>query len=145
MEGATNVNEQVLKTRWSEAGTKLVGLAEAFPAERYDVKPTADVRSFAEQLRHVAFWNDWLGATLAGDQPDGSANELSASSFPDKPRIVQALRGSFQGVAQALDSGKANGTTAENALPILEHVAEHYGQLAVYCRMNGVVPPASRS
>ena len=138
------MNEQVLSARWSEAGAKFVALAEAFPAERYDLRPTEDVRSFAEQLRHVAFWNQWLSETLHGEQPDGSANELPAAELPGKPQILTALRGSFDGVARALESGSANGAAAETALPILEHVAEHYGQLAVYCRINGVIPPASR-
>lgn len=139
------MNARVLSARWSEAGAKLVDLAEAFPAERYDLRPGPEVRSFAEQLRHVAFWNQWLGATLGGGQPDGTANELPAAKYRAKPEIVQALRDSFQGVSHALASAGANGTSLETALPILEHVAEHYGQLAVYCRINGVVPPASRS
>lgn len=139
------MNEQVLSARWSEAGAKLVDLAEAFPAERYDDRPRPEVRSFADQLRHVAFWNQWLARTLEGGKPDGSANELPSSQFKAKPEVVQVLRASFQDVAQALTAGRANGSAAETAVPILEHVAEHYGQLAVYCRINGVVPPASRS
>ncbi len=136
------MNGRVLSARWSEAGTKLVGLAEAIPAEGYDVRPAEGVRSAAEQLRHVAFWNDWLGGTLRGEQPDGSANELEAVRYAHKPEIVAALRSSFQQVGDTLE--RMNGESLESALPILEHVAEHYGQLVIYCRLGGVVPPASR-
>ncbi len=143
-EQVLNTTAHVLSARWSAAGAKLVELAEAFPAERYDVKPRAEVRSFAEQLRHVAFWNEWLGETLRGGQPDGEANQLPASKFRTKPQIVAALRDSFQAVTRALEAGSANGATLETTLPILEHVGEHYGQMVLYCRLNSVVPPASR-
>ncbi len=137
------MNGRVLSTRWSEAGEKLVGLAEAVPAERYELRPAEGVRSCAEQLRHVAFWNDWLSETLRGSQPDGSVNELDPARYPGKPQILEALRESFQRVVGAVQPA-GDQAAAENILPMLEHVAEHYGQLVVYCRLGGVVPPASR-
>ena len=75
---------ELLKTRWSEIGDKLVALAEEFPAEQYTYRPTADTRSFAEQLRHVAFWNRYLLQTLRGEAADGEANEISAVEFATK-------------------------------------------------------------
>jgi uncharacterized damage-inducible protein DinB len=139
----------LLATRWSDIGNKLVGLAESLPEESYDYRPVPEVRSFADQLRHVAFWNDYLRDTLRGDEANGDANELSASEYPTKAEILPALRESLDGVlAELVDGGRNVDTSAEDerlnlAVSYIEHVGEHYGQLVVYTRLCGVVPPAS--
>ena len=137
----------VLVTRWTEIGDKIVKLAEEFPEDRYDARPVPDVRSFADQLRHVAFWNRYVQKTLRREEADGQANELPAASFPTKPKIVKVLRASFDEVANELRSmnGKANTTDADTMVSFIEHGGEHYGQLVMYTRLAGIVPPASRS
>jgi uncharacterized damage-inducible protein DinB len=143
--GAGAVSSEFVAGRWTAMGEKIVRLAEAFPAERFDARPTEGVRSFAEQLRHVAFWNDYLRKTLRGEPADGDANELPAAEHPSKDDIVRVLRRSFGAVADEIGrAGRDAAADAEAVLPFVEHNAEHYGQLAVYCRLGGVVPPASR-
>lgn len=143
--GGEAVASEFAAGRWTAMGEKIVHLAEAFPADRFDARPAGDVRSFAEQLRHVAFWNDYLAATLRGESPDGDANELPAAEFATRDAIIPALRRSFAAVVDAIRGGGRDGAAdAEAVLPYVEHNAEHYGQLVVYCRLNGVVPPASR-
>jgi hypothetical protein len=133
----------VLRTRWSEIGDKIVLLAEEFPAEHYEFRPAEGTRSFAEQLRHVAFWNDYVRESLAGKDPDGSANELPAGKFPSKKEILPALRRSFDGVSKAIS--KTNGDAPLDTLvSFIEHNGEHYGQMVLYSRMKHIVPPASR-
>jgi hypothetical protein len=131
----------VLIQRWSEMGEKIVTLAGEFPAGQYDERPTEAMRSFGEQLRHVAFWNDYAAESLAGGKPDGAANELPKAQFANRRQIVEALRGSFDRVATALAQGEPDPATA---VSFLEHNGEHYGQLVVYYRLRGLVPPASR-
>jgi hypothetical protein len=140
----------VLETRWNDVGDKLVALAESVPAESYDYRPLPEVRTFAEQLRHVAFWNDYLRDTLRGDVANGDANELSANEYPTKARILPALRDSFGGVRTELARGNPDSSASARkderlnlAVSYIDHVAEHYGQLVVYARLCGVVPPAS--
>ena len=136
----------VLVTRWSEIGDKMVKLAEAFPEDRYDVQPVADVRSFADQVRHVAFWNRYVLKTLRREEADGQPNELPRASYPTKAKLVKVLRATFDDVAKEFGAmnGKANTTDADTMISFIEHGGEHYGQLVVYARLNGVVPPASR-
>ena len=136
----------VLVTRWSEIGDKLIQLAEAFPEDRYDVQPVADVRSFADQLRHVAFWNRYVQKTLRREEADGQPNELPRASYPTKAKLVKVLRASFDDVAKEFCAmnGNANTADADTMISFIEHSGEHYGQLVVYARLNGVVPPASR-
>ena len=138
------VSKDVLTARWNDVAGKIVQLAEEFPAESYEFAPTPEVRTFATQLRHVAFWNQYLAATLRGESPDGSANELPAAEFAEKPRIVAALRDSFGTVAAAIEAGADADGRAENVVSYIQHNSEHYGQLVIYYRLNGLVPPASR-
>ncbi|HEU4586940.1 MAG TPA: DinB family protein [Gemmatimonadaceae bacterium] len=139
----------VLETRWSDIGDKLVALAESVPEESYDYRPVPEIRTFAEQLRHVAYWNDYLRDTLRGDDADGTANEISPADYPGKAEILPALRESFEGVRAEFSRGdgksgsSATGKRLDQAVSYIDHVAEHYGQLVVYARLSGVIPPAS--
>ena len=137
----------VLIARWSEIGDKVVALAEEFPEERYEFCPVPGVRSFADQLRHVAFWNAYVGKTLRREEADGDANELPRASYASKDAVVRALRGSFDEVGTELGGGAATPEMADlDALvSFIAHGGEHYGQLVVYYRLNGLVPPASRA
>ena len=137
----------VLVTRWSEIGDKMVKLAEEFPEDRYDAHPVADIRSFADQLRHVAFWNRYVQKTLRREEADGQANELSPTSYATKAKILKVLRSTFDDVGKELAgmNGSATKADADTMVSFIEHGGEHYGQLVVYARLAGVVPPASRA
>jgi len=133
----------VLRTRWSEVGEKMLTLAREFPEERYDLEPAEGMRSFGEQLRHVAFWNDYAGKALRGETPDGAANTLPRGGHASRAEVVTALARSFDTVGKALAEG-SKAPDLDTAVAFLEHSGEHYGQLVVYCRLHGIVPPASR-
>jgi uncharacterized damage-inducible protein DinB len=129
----------LLLARWSDIGDRLVAVAQEFPANKYEFRPTPDVRTFAEQVRHVAFWNEHLAAVLRGEKPDGSANTLAAEKYPTKSAVTGALRESVDAVKAELSKG--NGADADAVISFIEHSGEHYGQLVVYYRLNGLVPP----
>jgi uncharacterized damage-inducible protein DinB len=141
------VMRDMLVTRWSEIGDKMVKLAEEFPEDRYDARPVAEVRSFADQLRHVAFWNRYVQKTLRREEADGQANELPQTSYPTKAKILKVLRTTFDDVAKELGgmNGGATKGDADTMVSFIEHSGEHYGQLVMYARLAGVVPPASRA
>ena len=138
------MTRDILLARWNEVGDKIITMAEAFPETRYDTRPLPEVRSFAEQLRHVAFWNAYTGQMLRGEPADGEANELPRDAYPTKAEIVPALRETFDAVTHALASAAPDAAKADTVIGFIEHGGEHYGQLAVYYRLNGLVPPASR-
>lgn len=132
-----------LKTRWADMGEKMLKLAEEFPEDRYDARPADGVRTFADQLRHVAFWNLYVSDVLRHGEANGDANELARDAFPTKAKVVGAIRWSFDAVTEQLSNG--NGSTDLNqVVAFIEHNGEHYGQLVLYYRLNGLVPPASR-
>ena len=141
------MTRDMIVERWKEIEDKLVGLAEAVPADVYEFRPVPAARSFADQLRHVAFWNASARDTLRGETADGEANELPRDAYPHKAAVVGVLRATFADVRAEAANGDANvGARALGTLvSFLEHAGEHYGQLVVYARLCGVVPPASRA
>ncbi len=131
---------------WNDIGGKIVTMAEDFPENKYDYKPVADVRTFADVLRHVAFWNQYVAKAARGEKPDGKQNELPKTEFAAKAAIVSALKTSLAEAAAELKKQPASPDTKLIDLytAFIGHSGEHYGQLVVYYRLNSLVPPASR-
>lgn len=136
----------VLLGGWNDIGEKFVKLAEEFPEAKYEYKPVDTVRSFADVVRHVAFWNDYVTKTARGEKPDGRPNELPKAQYATKAAIVAALKASQAAGAAELKKAAASLEPRATGLwsSFISHTSEHYGQLVVYYRMNGLVPPASR-
>jgi uncharacterized damage-inducible protein DinB len=139
----------------------LISLADAMPAERYDFKPTVgafkDARTFAEQLKHVACGNIAFFNEIEKKAPPDHCETGGPNPAKTKAEIVAYLRQSFTyagGVlrtmttANALDpaGGPYGGQSTRLGLATLAvwHASDHYGQLVIYLRMNGIVPPASQ-
>ena len=145
---AQDLRNQLIR-QWNEMGTKTRELGDALPAASFDEAPAKGVRSAAEVFRHLAFWNGWLAAKLRGEEPDGAANELSKKAAPTRPKALAAFTDSVEEVVAELGErrngrGDLDADTAALCASMLGHSAEHYGQLVVYARLSGVVPPASR-
>jgi uncharacterized damage-inducible protein DinB len=132
--------------RWEQVCQKLAALAEEIPANKFGYKPLDGVRTVAEILRHAAFWNLYVADAVRGKKGNDSNNELSAQQFATKKQSIDALTSSASDVAKALREapGELRPETVETLVAFIEHNCEHYGQLAVYARMNKIVPPASR-
>jgi hypothetical protein len=145
---------------WSMVQRSFVSLAEAMPEDRYGFKPTdgafKDVRTFAEQVKHVAcanmgFFDEIEHKTpppncgTGGPEPARTKTELLAylkNSFAYGDKVIRATTPS-----NALDpvDGPYGGASTRLGIATLAvwHVSDHYGQLVVYARMNNIVPPAS--
>jgi hypothetical protein len=136
----------VLLKQWTDIGEKVVQLAEQFPEDKYDFRPVAGVRTFGDQVRHVAFWNGYVTKSARGEKADGKLNELPKAEYPNKSAVVKALKSSLAEATAELKNGPAapSPKLANLWVSFTEHSGEHYGQLVVYYRLNGIVPPASR-
>lgn len=151
-----------LDAQVTQAEIQVLSLAEVMPEDKYTFVPTAGsfkgVRTFAEQLKHIAANNcSFWGAAAHGACSSKIETSDGPAAVKSKAQIIALLRESF-----ALGHRAALALTADNAtddLPIedgghaprlflitsaLSHNYDHYGQLVVYLRMNGIVPPASR-
>lgn len=136
-----------LIAHWKQICEKITALADEMPDGQFNYKPTESVRTFEEILRHIAFWNYYVADSLRGKKPDEAANELPRQQYPTKADLIEVLRRSADAGAAALQERSAQLTpgVVEMVVMFIEHNSEHYGQLSVYARMNGIVPPASRS
>jgi uncharacterized damage-inducible protein DinB len=135
---------------------EFVDAAEAMPEDKFDFAPTSGefkgVRSFGAQVKHVAEANYFFFASDAFTDAADKIKSDAIEKLTTKADIVQALKDSFK-LAHALVDGMTadnafvtttHGTRAGMASFGLAHMMDHYGQLVVYLRMNGIVPPASR-
>jgi hypothetical protein len=159
-------NPQILNFILDFQEQRIIEAAEAMPAEKYQFVPTMGefkgVRTFAEQLKHIAADNYLLGAGILGENPPGDVkdDESGSASMETKPQIIAYLKSSFaymHRAAAAIDDANSpiptphispwpEGTATRLGVAIEDcvHTWDHYGQLVEYLRMNSIVPPASR-
>ena len=132
---------------------KFSRLAEAIPADKYNWRPTPEVRSFAEVLLHVSAANYNL-YKLVGTQPPANLDIKNLEkSTTDKAKVIATLKDSFAHAKSAIkamsdaDLDKSfdwfggKNTQRGALLFIVRHAAEHLGQSIAYARFAGVVPP----
>ena len=148
---------KVVLDSWNDIGRKLIAMAEDFPEDKYDFKPTPAQRSFAEQLLHAAGANYYFINPVMGQKPPAE-EDMKRDKFKTKADIVAFVKKSFADGAAAIQSKGANGLNdtivdpfanqqvriIDYAYGFIEHCGEHYGQLVGYYRLSGLVPPESR-
>jgi uncharacterized damage-inducible protein DinB len=145
--------------------TQIVPAADAMPAVKYGFVPTdgefKGVRTFGQQIKHLAATNHILAAAALDEEPPiGAGDEMGPETVRTKAEILDYLNGSFEHLARAIDAiGDKNATVKSSPISPLKgtettrlaltveamiHAFNHYGQMVEYMRMNGIVPPASR-
>ncbi len=153
---APSASEAVLE-QWNDIGRKLIAMAEDFPEDKYDFKPTPAVRSFAERLIHAAHANQFFINAVLGQKPPAE-EDPKRGEFKNKADVVTFVKKSFaDGVAAIKAKGNKGMSdlvvdpfsneqtrTSDFAYGFVEHSGEIYGQLTVYYRVSGLVPPESR-
>jgi hypothetical protein len=153
---AVSASENVLQ-QWNDIGRKLIAMAEDFPEDKYDFKPTPAVGSFAVRLIHAAHANQFfINAVLGQKMPE--MDDPKRDQFKTKADVVAFVKKSFSDGAAAIKAKGDKGMSdlvvdpfANQKTPIsdfaygfVEHSGEIYGQLSVYYRVAGLVPPESR-
>ena len=142
---------------------EFVPTAEAMPEEKFAFTPTSGefkgVRTFAQQIKHVAAVNYELGAALLEQKPPVDiGDESGPASVTTKADILKYLQDSFLYVHKAIATvneanlvqtvkspfGEGEVSRLGLATTVASHGFDHYGQMVEYLRMNGIVPPASR-
>ena len=153
---AAGISQAVLE-QWNDIGRKLIAMAEDFPEDKYDFKPTPAQRSFAEQLLHAAGANYFFINVASGQKPPDQEDPTRAK-YKTKADVVAFVKKSFDDGAAVIKSKGDAGMAGmmvdpfenkqvrvfEWAYGFMEHSGEHYGQLVVYYRVAGLVPPESR-
>ena len=137
----------------------LVSLAEAMPEDRYGFRPTAGAfdgaRTFGDQIKHVAAGTSRSSTRSRrrrrrnGAIPAGRARRVTKTELVRTSGVIRLCqRCPEDDDGNALDpaGGPYGGQSTRLGLATLAvwHASDHYGQLVIYLRMNGIVPPASR-
>jgi len=154
---------QVLDRTVSNVEHEFVPAAEAMPEDKFGFAPTngefKGVRTFAQQVKHVAAVNYELGAAILEEKtPVDIGDEAGPASITTKVEILKYLKDSFAYAHRAVQTindknlvetvkspfGEGKVTRLGLATTVAWHAFDHYGQMVVYLRMNGIVPPASR-
>jgi hypothetical protein len=150
---------------------ELRSAAEAMPEDKYSYRPAegkfknekpefgpAEVRTFAEQVKHVACSNFGFAAEFDGQKPPDACDKGGPSPAHTKKELLIYLRDSFVAIRKSLGAITAQNmyepiegpyagpnTRLGLATVVIWHCADHYGQMTLYLRLNGLVPPASRT
>src|SRR6201993_892119 len=154
---------QLLDRNVSNMEHEFVPAAEAMPEEKFGFAPTngefKGARTFAQQIKHVAAVNYELGAALLEQKPPTDiGDESGPASITAKADVLKYLKDSFDYVHKAVATINESNLTGTVRSPFGEgwvsrlglatsitwHGYDHYGQMVVYVRMNGIIPPASR-
>ena len=135
----------------------LIEAAEAMPAADFAFKPTPQIRSFAELLGHVASANNYFCSMAKGEPPPSTVN--FERTVTDKAGAVKALGDALnycdgvykettdananQAVKLAGPGGSGQSTRALVLVFNTTHNNEHYGNVILYLRLKGIVPPST--
>jgi uncharacterized damage-inducible protein DinB len=146
---------------------EVVEAAEAMPEDKFDFSPEKlnlpgsdykGVRTFGEQLKHIAASNYLIWSPITGEKPPDTVNDgKGPNNMKAKAEIIKFLKDSFafghKSVATLNSSNLVQPITSSSGRPTTRlflatfapaHAFDHYGQIIEYLRMNGIVPPASR-
>lgn len=151
---------------------QFVSAADAMPADKYSFAPSGGdfkgVRTFAQEVKHVATVNYAFYSALLGQDPPPGVTDNKEMNGPDaiqtKEQIIKYLKDSFAFAHKATSTITARNATAALPKPRTPragvpsflntrlmlasfdcaHIFDHYGQIVEYLRMNGITPPASQ-
>jgi uncharacterized damage-inducible protein DinB len=143
------------------AASEFYSVANAMPESKYDFVPSggnfADVRSFAEQVKHVACANFGFFNEIEGKIPPEHCEKGGPSPAKTKTELLKYLKDSFDygnkvlqtiNAQNAIDrvDGPYAGPNSKLGLAVAAvwHITDHYGQLVIYLRLNGIVPPPTQ-
>ena len=152
--GQASVRGDLIKD-WQDQKEAMMKIADAMPEDKFAFKATPPQRSYGEQIMHIATVNVDLLKIVGGKAP---APTFTAESAKSKADVLKALAESYDyGIAllnEQTDAAMLETINAAFLGPstrgrmfwfLLGHSMDVYGQMVVYLRLNGIVPPASRA
>lgn len=143
--------------QWNDVGRKLIAMAEDFPEAKYTTyKPAPESRNFKGNIVHAAASMYYFTDVVNGKKPR-YPDAYAGDDLKTKADVVAFVKKCFADGAEAIKQQGDKGLNGsfdwgaphlyhgyDIAYGIIEHAGEHYGQLVVYYRANGLVPPESR-
>jgi uncharacterized damage-inducible protein DinB len=135
---------QGIAAQFAYVNGKVLEMAKDWPEAKYNYQPGPGLRTFGDVIIHVTSGN--IYAAKAGRGENVKWDELDPKAYKTKADMVAALQKSIDDANATLKATPADSFAKTLApwLSVIQHASEHYGQLVVYYRNNGVVPPESR-
>jgi len=149
---------EALLEQWNDIGRKLITIAEDLPEDKYDYKPNPDSRTIRAVLLHVSgsmyYFTDPAQKQKPRYADDPKPADLKINSKADLVAFVkQCVKDGADVIKAKGDKGMSESVNdggprlirvSDLAYGLNEHSGEHYGNLVVYYRINGMVPPESK-
>lgn len=139
---------------WERAKAYTLEYMEAMPADKYDFKPTEDVRSFAQQMLHITDANYGFGSAATGVESPIGMGESEKTKDTSRENVIQLVNAGYDFVIDQLKAMSEDQLqekikifdkfemTREVAFEkAFEHQTHHRGQTTIYLRLVGVQPP----
>ena len=138
----------------NEMKSTMVKIASAMPEDKFGYRATPPQRTFGEQIQHITDANMVWTKTLGAKATAPAVNKKPTS----KAETIRGLEASIDSAAAAIGEQTADSMLEQVTMPwskelesrlhvvysIISHAWDIYGQMAVYLRLNGLVPPASQ-
>jgi uncharacterized damage-inducible protein DinB len=155
--GLLEIKEQMIKD-WERAKEYTLDYLNTIPADKYSFKPNDSVRSFAQQMLHLA-WMNVMYSAIATDQktlPWAKPSFQNNPSVQNKDSVVYYVVASYDYVANAIknsDIGRwgeikkilgVEVTRFAILNKVFEHQTHHRGQTTIYIRLLDIRPPNER-
>lgn len=151
---SVTLKENLLKD-WQGQQKTMMEIADAMPADKFDYKATPAERNYGQQVLHVAQVNMFL-LKLVGGKTEAPTVDVKAATT--KEQMIKAMSDTYDyGTALLQEQTDASLMETVNAPKfmgpsvrarifwfLMSHSNDIYGQMVVYLRLNGIVPPASR-
>lgn len=133
----------------------LLLVAEMMPETKYDFKATPESLSFAENLMHIGYATDWHSQSLLGGRKarNWETDTLFKVATKSKREMIATIEETFNEaikIIKQFDTTQFNNeldyfglirTKRQIFLLLADHISHHRGQMLVYMRLNGLVPP----
>ncbi|PST83912.1 damage-inducible protein DinB [Pedobacter yulinensis] len=143
-----------LVAEWRRAKTYTLHYLETMPENKYSFRPVAGMRSFAEQMLHLADANYGLGSMALGTQSAFKPGELEKKGEPTKSNVMKVVAASYDFIINHLKKanqqqfsdpvkmiGRFDMSRRIAVAKVFEHQTHHRGQTTIYLRLAGVKPP----
>jgi uncharacterized damage-inducible protein DinB len=153
---AQSAKEYMIK-EWERAKAYTQEYLDAMPESGYALKPTPEMRTFAQQMLHLTDGNYGIGFAATGAKiPDG-IKDLEKITDQSKANVTKTVMGGYDFVINAIKGlsdaqleekvtlfGKFEMTRAQALAKVFEHQTHHRGQTTVYIRLAGAKPPQEK-
>lgn len=142
---------------WERAKAYTKEYLDAMPESKYTLKPTREMRSFAEQMLHLADANYSFGSSAAGVQSPMGQGACEKTTNKSKANVTKMVLESYDFIIDHIKTmtpeqfnesvvlfGQFNMNRETVLAKCFEHQTHHRGQTTVYLRLAGSVPPQEK-